>query len=72
MKVANWSARDKAVGLLCLAVVALVIIALIQGKFSVVAMLPAVAVIALLYRVIWQNLACAWEGIFDWILRRRR
>lgn len=72
MKIGNWSARDKAVSLLCLAVFALVIIALIQGKFSAVAMLPVAAIIALLYHAIWQSMVRGWEGFFELILRRRR
>lgn len=72
MKIADWSARDKAVGLLCLAVLALVVVALIQGKTAAVALLPAVAIIALLYHVIWQCMVRGWEGFFEWILRRRR
>lgn len=72
MNIANWSARDKAVGLLCLAVLVLIIVALIQGKFSAVAVLPVVAIIALLYHGTWQLMARGWRNFFGWLLRRRQ
>lgn len=71
-RLASWSARDKAVGLLCVAVVVMIGIALLQGQFAVVAILPAVAVFVLLYHAIWEVMVNGWRGFFEWLDRRRR
>ncbi|HEU5252088.1 MAG TPA: hypothetical protein VFU16_02025 [Solirubrobacterales bacterium] len=70
--ITNWSARDKAVGLLCLAVIGMIAVTLVQGQFSTVAMLPVVAIIALMYHAIWEIGVRGSRSFFEWLLRRRQ